>query len=285
MVLRRGQNDVWPTPSFVFHPDIARSGWLNKLHWEHSTPAWFHTLVSHFHRLWSFLSLVAWMPVQDSVGHVTQVSYYVFMMHKMQLGQFHKTFSNAGVAIFEIGYVFCDEYCTYIVCPLNETLINNMIQNLKVCGMSAKLNVITKSTPNRKFQILCSTFPCQIPFMSSNILLSECFQISAIHLCQWLWVILKTIFATSIREYVNKNMKNDTHISKYFRTFHYNFTQKMSKLIRSFTKSVVANLLIIFGTEENMSPQLKPLTKDSLLLKNWPKPYFGKPYTLFRNSV
>ena len=86
----------------------------------------------------------------------------------------------------------------------------------------------------------------------------------------------KTIFATSIREYVNKNMKNDTHISKYFRTFHYNFTQKMSKLMRSFNKGVVANLLIIFGTEENMSPQLKPLTKDFLLLKNWPKPHFGK---------
>ena len=187
---------------------------------------------------------------------MTQVPYYAFTMHIMQLVQFHKTFSNAGVAIFENGYVFCDEYCTYIVCPLNGTLINNMIQNPKVCGMSAKLNVITKSTPNRKLQILCSTFSCQIPFMSSNILLCECFQISAIHLCQWLWVILKTIFATSIREYVNKNMKNDTHISKYFRTFHYTFTQKMLKLIRSFTKGVVANLLIIFGTEENTSPQL-----------------------------
>ena len=115
--------------------------------------------------------------VYNSVEHVTQVTYYAFTMHIMQLGQFHKTFSNAGVAIFENGYVFCDEYCTYIVCPLNGTLINNMIQNPKVCGMSAKLNLTTKSILDRNLQTSYSTFPCQIPFMSSNILLSECFQI------------------------------------------------------------------------------------------------------------
>ena len=183
--------------------------------------------------------------VYNSVEHVTQVTYNAFTMHIMQLGQFHKTFSNAGVAIFENGYVFCDEYCTYIVCPLNGTLINNMIQNPKVCGMSAKLNLTTKSILDRNLQTSYSTFPCQIPFMSSNVLLSECFQTYCYPSMSMTMGDSKMIL-----------MKIDIHISQYSRIFHCNFSQKMSKLIRSFTKGVVANLLIIFGTEENTSPQL-----------------------------
>ena len=118
---------------------------------------------------------------------------------------------------------------------------------------------------DRNLQTLYSTFPCQIPFMSSNVLLSECFQ-----------TYCYPSMSMTIRDSKMILMKIDIHISQYSRIFHCNFSQKMSKLIRSFTKGVVANLLIIFGTEENTSPQLQTLTKDSLLLKKLAKAFLWK---------
>ena len=130
--------------------------------------------MSHFHRHWSSFSLVACARLRGACDPSFLLCVYDAYNAARTIPQ--DLFQCRGGRLRNRIH-FCDEYCTYSFCPLNETLINNMIQNLKVCGMPAKLNLTTKSILDRNFQTSYSTFPCQIPFMSSNILLSECFQI------------------------------------------------------------------------------------------------------------